>query len=134
MPRRMTATKAGTRQALQNVSYESEICAWLMQDGWQVFTPVLDNGHSTDLLVSDGPSYYRIQVKTVDGKSEDQFIYNRWKDSEVDVVIVCARNSNWGYVLPAFAPNKRKLNHKGHMKFVHNKNAFLKAFHKVDVE
>ncbi len=63
MPRRMTATKKGTHQALKNSSFESMVVSWLMQDGWQVFTPVLDNGHQTDILISDGSNYHRIQEK-----------------------------------------------------------------------
>ncbi len=131
MPRRMTATKEGTHQALKNTSYESIVISWLMQDGWQVFTPILDNGHQTDILISDGPNYHRIQVKTVEASGDDHVIENRWKDSNVDVVIFFARNSNWGYVMPAFSQNKRKLNFEGHQKFNENKNDFLKAFHKL---
>ena len=131
MPRRMTATKEGTHQALKNTSYESIVISWLMQDGWQVFTPILDNGHQTDILISDGPNYHRIQVKTVEASGDDHVIENRWKDSNVDVVIFFARNSNWGYVMPAFTQNKRKLNFEGHQKFNENKNDFLKAFHKL---
>lgn len=66
MPRRMTATKGGTHKALKNSSFESLVVSWLMQDGWQVFTPVLDNVHQTDILISDGPNYHRVQVKTVE--------------------------------------------------------------------
>ena len=131
MPRRMTQTNPGTHQALKNSSFESRVVSWLMQDGWQIFTPILDNGHQTDLLISDGPNYYRIQVKTIDAKSEDQYIENRWKGSNVDCVIVFARNSNWGYVAPAFTQNRRKLNTDGHVRFQQTKNDFLKAFHKV---
>lgn len=131
MPRRLTRTKAGTHQALKNSSYESMVVSWLMQDGWQVFIPILDHGHSTDILISDGPSYYRIQIKTVEAKGEDQIVENRWKDSNVDVVVYFARNSNWGYVMPAFSENKRKLNHEGHQRFQEDKNNFLKAFHKL---
>jgi len=131
MPRRMTATKDGTHQALKNTSYESIVISWLMQDGWQVFTPVLDNGHQTDILISDGLNYHRIQVKTVEASGEDHVIENRWKDSNVNVVVFFARNSNWGYVMPAFTQNKRKLNADGHQRFNENKNDFLKAFHKL---
>lgn len=131
MPRRMTATKGGTHQALKNTSYESVVISWLMQDGWQVFTPILDNGHQTDILISDGPNYHRIQVKTVEASGDDHVVENRWKDSNVDVVVFFARNSNWGYVMPAFSQNKRKLNFEGHQKFNENKNDFLKAFHKL---
>ena len=131
MPRRMTATKGGTHQALKNTSYESVVISWLMQDGWQVFTPILDNGHQTDILISEGPNYHRIQVKTVEASGDDHVVENRWKDSNVDVVVFFARNSNWGYVMPAFTQNKKKLNFEGHQKFNENKNDFLKAFHKL---
>ena len=127
----MTQTNPGTHQVLKNSSFESRVISWLMQDGWQIFTPVLDNGHQTDMLISDGPNYYRIQVKTIDAKSDDQYVENRWKDSNVDCVIFFARNSNWGYVAPAFTQNRRKLNADGHVKFQQNKNDFLKSFHKV---
>ena len=131
MPRRMTATKNGTHQVLKNSSFESMVVSWLMQDGWQVFVPILDNGHQTDILISDGPNYHRIQVKTVEASGDDHVVENRWKNSNVDVVVFFARNSNWGYVTPAFSQNKRKLNSDGHQKFVQNKNDFLKAFHKL---
>jgi hypothetical protein len=131
MPRRLTATKGGTHQVLKNISYEMKVVGWLMQDGWQVFTPVLDNGHSTDILISDGPNYHRIQIKTVDAASEDQWVENKWKDSNVNVVIYFARNSNWGYVAPAFSTNRKKLNSEEHLKFQDNKKEFLKAFHKI---
>ena len=131
MPRRMTATKNGTHQVLKNSSFESMVVSWLMQDGWQVFIPILDNGHQTDILISDGPNYHRIQVKTVEASGDDHVVENRWKDSNVDVVIFFARNSNWGYVTPAFTQKKRKLSTEGHQKFIQNKNEFLKAFHKL---
>ena len=102
-----------------------------MQDGWQVFVPVLDNAHQTDLLISDGPNYYRIQVKTVDATNESHLIENQWKGSELDCVICFARNSNWGYVMPAFEQNRRRLNAGGHVRFQQTKGDFLKAFHTV---
>lgn len=131
MPRRMTATKNGTHQVLKNSSFESMVVSWLMQDGWQVFIPMLDNGHQTDILISDGPNYHRIQIKTVEASGDDHIVENRWKDSNVNVVVFFARNSNWGYITPAFSQNKRKLNFDGHQKFAQNKNEFLKAFHKL---
>jgi hypothetical protein len=131
MPRRMTATKEETQRALTNISYENIVVGWLMQDGWQVFTPVLDNGHKTDILISDGPHFHRLQIKTGQTSNEEYILENRWKDSDVDVVIFFARNSNWGYVMPAFTQNKRKVNSEGHQRFQENKNDFLKAFHKL---
>ena len=127
----MTATKSGTHQVLKNSSFESMVVSWLMQDGWQVFIPILDNGHQTDILISDGPNYHRIQVKTVEATGEDHLVENRWKDSNVDVVIFFARNSTWGYIMPAFKQNKLKLNSEGHQRFNQSRKDFLKAFHKL---
>lgn len=131
MPRRMTETKGGTHKVLKNISYENMVVSWLMQDGWQVFTPVLDNGHKTDILISDGPNYHRIQVKTLESPNEDSVIENKWKNSNVDVIVYFAKNSNWGYVVPAFTTNKSRLNGEGHQKFNAKKSDFLKAFHKI---
>jgi len=130
MPVRRTATKAQTHQAMKNASYESRLVSWLMQDGWQIFTPILDHGHKTDILISDGPNYHRIQVKTVEVKSEAQLVENKWNGSHIDIVVYFARNSNWGYIAPAFGTNKQRLNADGHIRFEKNKNSFLKAFHK----
>ena len=133
MPTRKTQTPNGTHQTLKNTSYENSLISWLMYDGWQVFTPLLDNGHKTDILISDGPSYYRIQVKTIDATGEDHIVENRWADSFVDVVIYIARNSTWGYIMPAFEEAKRPLNHASHKRFEHqDRKGFLKAFHTLD--
>ena len=105
--------------------------AWLLQDAWQVVTPVLDNDHQTDILISHGPDYHRIQVKTVEATSEDHLIENRWQDSHAGVMVYVARNTNWGYVIQAFSPKRRKLNDEGHIKFDKTKNALLKAYHKL---
>ena len=96
-----------------------------------MFTRVLDNGYQTDMLISDSPNYYRIQVKTIEAKSNDQYVDNRWRNSNVDYVIYFARNSSWSYVARAFTQKRRKVNTDGHIKFQQNRNDFLKAFHKV---
>lgn len=127
----MTKTKTGTHQALKNISFESRVVSWLMHDGWQVFTPILDNGHQTDILISDGPNYYRVQVKTIEATGEDHVIENRWKESNVDVIIYFARNSTWGYIIPPFKQNKLKLNSDGHKRFNQTRKEFLKAFHEL---
>lgn len=131
MPRRMTKTKAEAHQTMKNVSFESQVVTWLMQDGWQVFVPLLDHGHKTDILISDGPSYYRIQVKTVEATGEDHEIFNSWNENDVNCVIWFARNSTWGYITKGFEESKRKLNHTEHQRFEQSKNDFLKAFHKL---
>ena len=132
MPRRKTSTRPGTHQAMKNAAYENRLASWLMHDGWQLFTPVLDHGHQTDLLISDGPNFYRIQVKTVAAKNESHIVENQWNDSDVDVVVFFVRNSNWGYVTPAFAEKRKALNTKGHQRFQTNKSDFLKAFHMLN--
>ena len=131
MPRRMTKTKADTHQTMKNMSYESMVVSWLMQDGWQVFLPVLDNGHQTDILISDGPSYYRVQIKTVAVKSEDHIVTNKWENSNVDVVIFFARNSDWGVIAPAFSEKERPLNHESHRRFTQDRKEFLREFHQL---
>jgi hypothetical protein len=129
MPRRLTQTKSGTHQALKNCSFEIWVVSWLMQDGWQVFLPVLDHGHQTDILISDGPNYYRIQIKTIEATEKDYIVENRWKESNVDIIIFFARNSTWGYIVPAFEEDSKPLNHSTHSRFSQDKKDFLKAFH-----
>ncbi|SEB11919.1 hypothetical protein [Marinobacterium iners] len=133
MPRRMTQTAIKTHQALKNYSYESTVTSWLLRDGWQVFHPVVDHGHQTDLLISDGPNYYRVQVKSVNGSSSNRVIQNQWANSNVDCVVYFTRNSNWGYIAPAFREGKRQLNHPSHIRFQQDQKSFLAAFHKLDV-
>lgn len=127
----MTATKDGAHKVLKNTSFESTVVSWLMRDGWQVFLPILDHGHKTDILISDGPNYYRIQVKTVDAATEDLMIENKWEDSNVDVVVFFARNSNWGYITPGFKEKERPLNHESHRRFEQGQKQFLKEFHQI---
>lgn len=132
MPRRLTQTKPQTRQTLKNTSFESMVISWLMYDGWQVFTPILDNGHQTDILISDGPNYFRIQIKTVEATGEDHLVENHWENSCVDHVIFFARNSTWGFITPAFDEKKRPLNYPGHLRFESSsRSQFLKAFHQA---
>ena len=134
MPRRQTHTKRGTRQALKNTAYESMLVSWLMHDGWQVFLPILDHGHQTDMVISDGPNFFRIQVKTVGAKGQDHWLQNSWEGSDVDVVVVFVRDSNWGVIAPGFTQKRRRLNHEEHRRFSTDRKDFLKEFHKFDVE
>lgn len=133
MPTRKTKTAPGTHQAMKNTAWECIVTGWLMQDGWQVFNPILDHGHQTDILISDGPDYYRVQVKTVEAKNEKHLIENKWKEeNHVDVVVYFARNSSWGVITPAFKEKRRPLNHSEHIRFKSgSKNAFLSAFHSI---
>jgi len=134
MPTRKTITKQGTRNVLINSSFERNVACWLMHDGWEVYRPELDNGHKTDILISDGPNFYRLQVKTCEAKGENHRLENLWKDSHLDIVIAFARNSNWGYVLPAFKVNNRRLNYEGHERFQQTRKSFLNAFHRLELQ
>lgn len=131
MPRRLTHTKPGTHNILKNTSFEIMVVSWLMQDGWQVFVPMLDNGHKTDILISDGPNYFRIQIKTVEAKGDSHIVQNQWADSNVNIVVFFARNSNWGVIAPAFSEKERPLNHASHRKFTQTKREFLREFHQI---
>ena len=131
MPKRTTQILPGTHKVMKHTAFESMVVSWLMQDGWQVFVPMLDHGHKTDILISDGPHYHRIQIKTVEASGEKHVVQNLWKDSHCDVVVFFARNSTWGYVAPAFKEQNRSLNHEGHQRFEQSKKEFLKAFHKL---
>ncbi|WP_194164254.1 group I intron-associated PD-(D/E)XK endonuclease [Agarivorans sp. B2Z047] len=48
------------------MSYESKTATWLLQDGWEVLLPIIDHGLKTDVVKSDGHSFYRIQVKSLE--------------------------------------------------------------------
>jgi len=132
MPRRSTVIKEETHRHLKNLAFENKVISWLMSDGWEVYGPVVDNGHKTDILISDGEHYYRIQIKTVEINSEDsQVVENKWGEKKIHVVVYFARNSNFGYVLEPFKGQTKKLNSKDHIRFDQNKNSFLKAFHQL---
>ena len=53
--------------------------SWLMQDGWQVFLPTADHGHSTDILISDGPNFFRIQIKTIREANKHHVVQSCWQ-------------------------------------------------------
>src|SRR5262249_24126299 len=85
--------------------------------------------HAVDLIVSDGPRTYRLQIKTVATQDESSVVQNAWKDKHIDYVIYFAQRSNWGYVCPAFNTNRKQLNSPSHKRFLHNRKDFLTPFH-----
>jgi hypothetical protein len=121
---------------MKNTAYESIVAAWLQQDGWQVFTPLLDNGHQTDVLISDGDRFYRIQVKTSAAKRKNHTVRKMWKDEHpIDVVVYFVPSGNWGIVARAFKENTRPLNHPDHYSFKSDSyGEFKKAFHSIPNE
>ena len=102
-----------------------------MQDGWQVFVPVLDHGHHTDILISDGPCYHRLQVKSLRSTGKGQQIQNLWQGNPIDWVILFIRNGDWGVIAPAFAERQRPLQHPDHRRFTRRRRDFLKQFHQI---
>ena len=100
-----------------------------MNGGWQVFFPLLDAAHAVDLIASDGPKSYRLQIKTLESQDEDRRVPNDWKGKHIDYVIYFAQRSNWGYVCPAFASNQKRLNDPAHKRFLQNPRSFSAAFH-----
>lgn len=131
MPKRSRPHAPGTKKYLKNCSFELLCAHWFVRAGWQVFTPLFDHGHQTDLLVSDGPKYYRIQVKTVEAGSDDLKIANRWSGSDVHYVALFAKNSSWGILFPAFAEKTRKVRETGGVKFQLKPSSFMAAFHSL---
>ena len=131
MPLRRTPHKPGTRKYLENCSYELQCACWFSQAGWQVFTPLFDHGHKTDLLISDGEYSYRIQVKTAENASDGLEISNQWNGSKVDYVALFAKNSSWGIIFPAFSEKKRRLKDTDGCRFKLQKGSFMKAFHSL---
>jgi hypothetical protein len=132
MPRKTKKIKYGTSLFLRNVSFEYLVKFWLTFGGWEVVTHSWDNSHKTDLAVLDGERFYRLQIKTIDGnRSEDQAVRNSWSGSDVHYIIFVARNSDWGFITPAFSEESRPLNHDGHIKFLTNRYDFNVAFKKI---
>lgn len=71
----------------------------------------------TDLLVSDGLNFYRIQIKSVETHDESHLVENKWGDVEIDYVIYFSRTDNWGYITKPFTQSKKRLNSKEHIRF-----------------
>lgn len=129
MPKRTTGLSDENAKLYKNHSCELLVAGWLMHGGWQVFFPLLDAAHAVDLIASDGPKSYRLQIKTVESQKLDQHVKNAWKGKPIDYVIYFAQSSNWGYVCPAFTTNTKRLNDPAHKRFEPSPNSFLTAFH-----
>ena len=132
MPKRTTGLTDAHARLHKNHSYELLVSTWLMNGGWQVFTPLLDAAHAVDLIVSDGPLSYRIQTKSIESQDESRHVRNQWKGKNVDFVIYFAQRSNWGYICPAFFTNQKRLNDPAHQRFEQNAKSFLAAFHAAE--
>lgn len=128
MPLKSNIIPEKTKQFCENVSYENQVATWLLKDGWQVFTPHVDHGSKTDVLISDGNLYYRIQVKSVETDDESVEVAPKWSRSDdIDFVIYFSKKQPWGYITPKFNDN-RKLKHPDHIRFHQESTNFRKAF------
>ncbi|MCX2534566.1 group I intron-associated PD-(D/E)XK endonuclease [Plesiomonas shigelloides] len=130
MPIKQTYTPAKTAQFFKNVSYETLAASWLQADGWEVFMPLTDHGSKTDLLISDGKAFYRIQVKSVQTNDESTVVEAQWPRDKIDYVLYFSRAGNWGYITPAFQ-GRVKLAQKGHVRFHQHPKNFNSAFAKI---
>lgn len=131
MPIKNCVLKQTTLAAHKQLSYEQLAAAWLSSDGWEVLIPAIDHGKKTDLVISDGPNYYRIQIKSIDTKDESITVENKWLGSKIDYVIYFCRSADWGYIAPAFSQRFKKLNAPAHIRFHAHPKQFIKAFAKI---
>lgn len=131
MPVKNSPIKKPTLAAHKQLSYEQLVASWLTSDGWEVLIPVIDHGKKTDLVVSDGDSYYRIQVKTVESSTETIKVENKWKGAKIDYVIYFSRSRDWGYIAKAFKEDRKRLDAPEHIRFHYHPKNFLKAFSKA---
>ncbi|QQX81277.1 hypothetical protein JK628_05245 [Shewanella sp. KX20019] len=128
MPVKHVQRTAPANNYYRNTSFETLAVSWLTYDGWEVFTPIIDHDMKTDLLISDGDNFYRIQIKTVETNDESFQVENRWGDAKIDFVIYFSKSANWGYIMKPFMQKKKSLKAKGHIKFHQHAKPFIKAF------
>ena len=111
----------------KSISYETLLASWLLQDGWEVFMPMIDHGMKTDVLISDGVEFYRIQVKSLECSDENTIVTEQWHGANIDYVIYFSRCARWGYIALPFK-GKRRVNHSGHLRFHQDPVNFCKVF------
>ena len=131
MPVKNAPPKASYARHYHNHSYESLCASWLLADGWDVFSPLIDHGSKTDILVSDGANYYRIQIKSVDTADESYVVANKWGDTPIDYVIYFSKQRDWGYIVNPFRHKFKRLNSPDHIRFHQHPKNFSKAFKKA---
>lgn len=129
MPKRASGLSEANARLHKNHAFEMLVATWLMDAGWQVFTPLLDAAHAVDLIASDKPNSYRLQVKSIESQDEHCLVKNAWKRKHIDFVIYFTQRSSWGYVCQAFDSNQKRLNDPAHRRFEKNEKSFLAAFH-----
>jgi hypothetical protein len=116
--------------------YEKVVSGLLLRDGWQVFLPQLDDSHATDMIVSDGADYHRIQVKTTERNRRVGSIRVGSSSgfAPPNIIIVISVTSDWGLVFPrgAAASGSLSLSSGAAAQFQWQKpKSFIKAFNAV---
>ncbi len=130
MPIKQTQAKPETAKFYKSISFETLAASWFQMDGWEVFLPMADHGSKTDLVISDGTQFYRIQVKSLDTHEENVIVQSQWDGVNIDYVLYFSRYGQWGYITQPFR-GKVKLNRKGHWRFHQHPKAFRTAFAKA---
>lgn len=127
MPTKTVVPSIPAQKTYKSISYETLLASWFLQDGWEVFMPLIDHGMKTDVLISDGSRFYRIQVKSVESLDDDISVESQWGNVDINYVVYFSRLGNWGYITPPFR-GRRKLNHQEHIWFHQHPKNFIKAF------
>lgn len=131
MPVKNQAPKESAVKHYENISYETLAASWLLNDGWEVYQPLIDHGMKTDLLIADGQKHYRIQIKTLEANDENALVENKWGDANIDFVIYFSKKGNWGYITKPFKQRTKPLKSKGHIRFHQDPQPFARAFAQI---
>lgn len=133
MPIKSKLISKEARKYYENTSFEHLVSTWLQRDGWEVYAPYVDHGAKTDVLISDGNHFYRIQVKSVDTSDENIVVLPQWsEEDDIDFVIYFSKRADWGYITPKYS-TRRKLKHPEHIRFHQQAKNFKKAFDKAQI-
>lgn len=131
MPVKKSNRTAPANQFYKNISFETLTASWFTYDCWEVFTPMIDHDMKTDLLVSDGVNFYRVQIKTVESADESHVVENKWGDAKIDYIIYFSKSANWGFITKPFGQRKKRLNAQGNIRFHKHHESFLNAFNRI---
>ena len=131
MPIKNSPPTSSAAKHYKSTSFENLLASWLLSDGWDTYTPMIDHGRKTDVLVLNGNTPYRIQVKSLESSDESAFVSNQWGSIEIDYVIYFSRSSNWGYIAKPFKESCKQLNSSDHIRFHQHPTNFIKAFNRA---
>lgn len=131
MPVKNQAPKDSALKHYENISFETQAASWLLNDGWEVYQPMIDHGMKTDLLIADATKHYRIQIKTLESSNENAIVHNQWGDADIDFVIYFSKKGNWGYITKPFKEKTKPLKSLGHIRFHKAQQPFAKAFESI---